>query len=231
MNIEKKILIAKTKKQLERSQKNESGKKYTVSVLGKEFLVYPNVFSPKYFNDSDFFSRKIPFIKNSSFLEVGCGAGVVSIFGALSGVKKVVATDINRYAILNTKKNVQKLKLNKKILVKQGDLFGPVKDMKFDQIFWNVPFLYTNKKDLSDLELATFDYQDRKKIQFIQEVKNYLNKDGVLLIGYSSTYGDINKIKKILKDNNFSGKVIAKEKSYFDKNPINLELIEARLIN
>ncbi len=34
--------------------------KYSIELLGKELIVFPNVFSPKYFSDALFFAKVIP---------------------------------------------------------------------------------------------------------------------------------------------------------------------------
>jgi release factor glutamine methyltransferase len=225
--MEKRKLIEQTNTQLAKSQRNESEQAYMVTVNNKDFVVFPGVFSPKYFEDAQFFSKNIPFQKGGAFLEIGCGTGVVAIFGALNGVKKVVATDINPQAVSNTLENVSLHDLKDIVDVRHGDLFEPIKEEKFDQIFWNMPFLYSEQKEVSLLEKSTFDYKDEKKTQFIKEAKNYLSKNGKLYIGYSSNYGDMRKIFDILKKNGYSAKIIAQAELSFVEGVINLELIEA----
>ncbi len=225
--MEKKQLIKKTEKQLTRSQTENFGNSYNVTINGKKFIVFPNVFSPKYFSDAGFFSKHIPFVQNGSFLEIGCGTGVVAIFAGLKGVKKVVATDINPFAVLNTQENISLYGLGSVVKVKKGHLFQPVKSQKFDQIFWNAPFLYSEQENMSLLQKSTFDYKDMSKINFIKDAKKYLKKNGMLYIGYSSNYGDMKKIFNILNQNNFSVKIIARDIISFMDGTINLELIEA----
>jgi 16S rRNA G1207 methylase RsmC len=60
-------------------------KKYEIKILGRRFIVYPNVFSPKYFLDTEFFASKLPIKKGEDFLEIGPGSGVTVIFAALKG--------------------------------------------------------------------------------------------------------------------------------------------------
>lgn len=227
--MEKRKHIEQTNTQLTKSQLNEPGEEYEVTIHNKKFVVFPHVFSPKYFGDAQFFSKSIPFQKGGTFLEIGCGTGVVSIFAALSGAKKVVATDINPHAVSNTLENVSIHHLNDVVHVRQGDVFEPVKTEKFDQIFWNVPFLYSEQKEVSLLEKSTFDYLDQKKTQYIKEARNYLSKDGAVYIGYSSNYGDMQKIFNILKENGYCAKIIAQTELSFVDGVINLELIEATL--
>ncbi len=220
-------VIEKTHVHLHNSQSNERGETYKAFVYGKDFYVLPNVFSPKYFRDAEFFSHSIPVLKNGSFLEIGCGTGVTAIFAAMHGATRVVATDINPDAITNTRKNVRLHKLQDKIMVREGDLFEPVQGELFDQIFWNVPFVYTETKGLSILERSTFDYRDSIKKRFIKEAKEHLTPNGKLLIGYSSNYGNLKNIFQILEEHNYSAKIIAQTQQDFSDGSINLELIEA----
>lgn len=43
--------------------------KYEVKIFNRKFVVYPNVFSPKYFFDTEFFARELPIRKDEEFLE------------------------------------------------------------------------------------------------------------------------------------------------------------------
>ena len=139
----KKDLLQISLEHLKASQKER--RRYQVNVLGKEFVVLPDVFSPKYFVDTEFFARHVPIKKDGSFLEIGNGTGVVSIFALLRGARIVVSTDINPQAVKNTKINAKLHGVEKKIVILEGDLFDPVNGMRFDQIFWNPPFMNMTK--------------------------------------------------------------------------------------
>jgi hypothetical protein len=43
---------------------------YTVAVSGREFIVFPNVFSPKYFNDTELFADNFPVRDGEEILEI-----------------------------------------------------------------------------------------------------------------------------------------------------------------
>lgn len=134
-----------TKKILEESKKEK--RPYWIKVLGKNFIVFPNVFSPKYFRDTEIFAKNIPIKKGQDVLEIGSGTGIISIFSAFKGAKKVLAIDINPEAVKNTKENISKHKLKKVIEVRKGDVYRPLNNYeKFDIIFWNTPFGLIKKK-------------------------------------------------------------------------------------
>lgn len=214
-----------TNKILEESKKER--KKYSTRVLGREFIVFPNVFSPKYFKDTEFFARNLPIKKGDEVLELGCGTGVISIFIA-EKAKKVLAIDINSSAVENTKVNVKKYNLQNKIEVRKGNLYAPIKkNEKFDVIFWNTPFGFVAKKRTTNLEKSVYDpgYKTTKK--FIKGAKKYLKKNGRLLIGFSSTLGKLDLIKRFVKEAGFKLKLINKISST-ESHPVNFEIFEAK---
>ena len=55
-----------TKQVLEESQQEKEP--YLTTVSGKEFVVNPNVFSPKYFNDTELFADNLPVKKDEEML-------------------------------------------------------------------------------------------------------------------------------------------------------------------
>jgi len=214
--------------------KNSAGEKqkYEIEIKGKKFIVFPNVFSPKYFRDTEFFVENLPIIKDEKFLEIGSGIGIISIFAIYNGASFVVAVDINPDAVKNTKANLKKHNLTKQADVFQSDIFSSLKKSeKFNTIFWNIPFGYVEKENLSLVEKSVFDtnYKDTKK--FIDDAKKHLEKNGRLLIGFSTTIGRFDLLKKYLEDNDFQYKIIA-EITAPEGNPmgpIKVELIEAKL--
>ena len=225
---EKKQYLDGTSLVLEESQQEKEN--YLVNILGREFIVYPNVFSPKYFYDTEFFAKEISINDGERFLEIGCGTGVISIFAALKGASEVMAIDINPSAVKNTQDNIKRHKLTHKMKVMQGNVYQPLsEDEKFDIIFSNTPFGYTVRKKLSLLERATFDtnYETHKKI--IWGAKVHLNPGGKLLIGYSRTLGDLDLLKSILYDAGFAVKLLAEIES-IETLPVIFDLYEAKLL-
>lgn len=141
-----------------RKSKTEK-EKYEVKILGRKFVVYPNVFSPKYFLDTEFFARELPIRQDEEFLEIGPGTGVTVVFAALKGAKRVTAVDINPDAVANTKENAKINGVESKVTVLRGDIYEPLaKNSRFDTIYWNTPFGYVNKNDeVTVLEKAVYD--------------------------------------------------------------------------
>lgn len=182
--------------------------KYFITLEGERFIVYPGVFSPKYFSDSEYFAEIVPLKKDSEFLEIGAGTGVIAILVALKGAKKVVATDINSLAIKNAKENVDRHRIADRVTVLKGDVFEPLSsDDKFDIIFWNFPFGYVEDETIDVERRALYDphYAGLKK--FIGGLRDHLKNNGRAFLGFSSDIGDFPKLKEICQDNNFEIKL------------------------
>ena len=133
--------IEGTKKVLEDNKKDSSA--YIINILNKKFLVLPNVFSPKYFNDTKIFASNIKINPGEDFLEIGPGTGVISIFAALNGAKSVTAIDINPQAVKNTKEGQLRYKADK-----GGIVHGRIGDISYssEQIQQNIETLLEDLK-------------------------------------------------------------------------------------
>jgi|APSaa5957512576_1039674.scaffolds.fasta_scaffold35466_1 release factor glutamine methyltransferase len=218
--------IEGTAKVLHESEKENE--KYEVEILGRKFIVYPNVFSPKYFFDTEFFAKELPVQKDADFLEIGPGTGAISVFAIINGAKHVTAIDINPAAVENTKENAKLNDVENKITVLQGDIYSPLsEDDKFDTIFWNTPFGYI-EGEVTVLEKAVFDPEYKSTRKFIFEAKNHLKKHGRLLIGFSTTLGKFEIIEEFLNQAGFKVKCLAKTESV-ETHPVLFELFEAVL--
>lgn len=179
---------------------------YEVEILKHKFIVLPNVFSPKYFTDTQYFSEILPkIIKNKKLLEIGSGTGIVSIFCALNGAK-VTASDINTSAVENTKINVKLSKTS--VDVREGNLFEPIKiEEKFDYIFWNHPFNPVAPPENKTLLLAGFDDSYKATKKFIRESKNYLLPGGRTLLG-TGDYANLEELESYAKEQDFTVRIL-----------------------
>lgn len=203
-------------------------KPYFTEIKVKKFIVYPNVFSPKHFFDTEFFANAIKVKENEEFLEIGPGSGVVSVSIALKSAF-VTAVDINPNAVANTRDNAKIHHVEDRVIVHQGNLYSPLGKQKFDTIFWNTPFGYTENDNITILEKAVFDPGYKSTKEFIEKAKDHLKSDGRLLIGFSSTLGHINKLRELLKQNGFTFKTLTSIESV-ETHPVKFELFESKII-
>ncbi|MDO8565783.1 MAG: tRNA (adenine(22)-N(1))-methyltransferase TrmK [Candidatus Moranbacteria bacterium] len=215
-----------TKQVLEESKKEKVP--YSVEVLGKEFVVYPDVFSPKYFHDTEIFASHLPITSGQSFLEIGPGTGVISIVAVYKGAERVVAIDINPQAVANTQANIEAHHLEERVSVRFGNLYSALEEgEKFDTIFWNVPFGLVSESGLSDLEKSIYDSGYQSIERFVIEAKRHMNSPGRLLIGFSSTLGRLDLVQKFCIEAGMTLKLLHEEESE-EVHPVKFELFEAR---
>ncbi|PQQ42393.1 SAM-dependent methyltransferase [Photorhabdus luminescens] len=182
--------------------------------MGRLFNIHKNVFPPTHFQSTGIFTRHIPYVRNSSFLELGCGAGVTAITAALEGCYPVIASDISEEAVKNTLFNVTRHRVNNLISVRHGDLFDILKDGEsFDIIFWNSNFLFVpeNYTFKEEIYHAFYDPGYITHKRFLQDARKYLNPQGKILIGFSSQ-GNEAAFSELLSEHGYNYVVLYEEK-------------------
>ena len=138
-------------------------------------------------------------------LDLGTGTGIQAKT-ALEKTKNVLATDINPEAVNHCKKlGIKAIKSN---------LFSNIKG-KFDLIIFNPPYLPDDNLNLKD----DINYIGGKKgsetlEKFFSQAKKHLNKNGKILIVFSSLTPNVNKI---IKKYNFRFKKLSVQKFFFEK--------------
>lgn len=129
--------------------------------------------------------------KDDIVLDLATGSGMIGIFCA-DNAKRVIATDINPRTINYGQFNAILNNVEEKIEFRMGDLFAPVKGLKFDLIIWNGPTVAvpeTNGKYpiYSDGGMDGAGFTKR----FIDEAFTYLKPQGRLQ-WYDCAVGTIN---------------------------------------
>ena len=131
-------------------------------------------------------------------LDMGTGSGIQAE-AALEKTKDVLAVDINPEAVTHCKK--------KRIKTIQSDLFSNISG-KFDLIIFNPPYLPEEREDLGiKMTEKDFNYVNDVALvggkngwetidRFLKDARNYLNKNGKILLSFSSLSGDVEKIMK-----------------------------------
>lgn len=198
------------------------------SVCNRPFMVFPEVFSPKVFEDTEIFATNLPVKKGMSLLEIGCGSGAVSITAVYRGAKSAVCVDKFKAPCECCEFNAQLHGLTRQIEVRQGDVFSAIRpEEKFDCIFWNVPFgLVPKNRILSALEHAVFDPGYQSIRAYLEKGPSHLKTNGRLLIGYSSTLGKPNLLNKIVRSTG-RNLVIVFEQTGTEIYPVKFEILES----
>lgn len=158
-------------------------------LMGRTWDLLGGVFNPSYTPVTRLFSEHLPYPRNGSFLEMGCGAGVTGVVAALSGCRAVTALDISWAAVENTRLNARRHGVDHKVRVAHSDLFSALApEERFDLIFWNSNFAeppagFVNK---TELHHAFFDPSYAAHQRFVREAPGRLSDGGRLLLGFSN---------------------------------------------
>jgi release factor glutamine methyltransferase len=190
--LNKKKLNAAQKKQLYSQIMNHQHETYRTDIdLGnlvlQNFWVYKNVMRPEKMTSKDF----AEYITNNNegylgkkVLDLGTGTGILGITAALNGAKSVLCTDISDDAINNTKANIRKIK---NIKVVKSNLFENVRG-KYDLILFNYPFFH--EEYIKDFPVSQSMLEGKTLVKdFFEQAKNYLTKDGTILVPFFDLAG------------------------------------------
>lgn len=186
------------RKQVEQQLEEHRHEKYETDIdLGERklenFSVYPNVLRPEKMvaqSLAKYLYENREAYKEKDVLDMGCGSGIQGITMGVGGARQVTFSDISTDAIANTKENIEKLKLENKSFVIQGDLFENIKG-KFDCIVFNHPFFPA--KPIEDVLVSrTMLDEGDLLVRFLTESKNYLKENGSIIMPYFHIAGEEN---------------------------------------
>ena len=187
-----------------------------IEYKGIVIYTHPNVYEPA--EDTFLLAENLDIQRRDEVLEIGTGTGLIAVTAAQKS-KKVTATDINEDAVKCALKNTITNRTYN-VELKQGNLFEPVKDEKFDLILFNTPYLPTEEDEKLDDELnAAFDggLEGRETIdKFLNEVKGHLNEGGRVQLVQSSLSDNEKTIQK-LEELGFEASITATEKCFFEE--------------
>jgi release factor glutamine methyltransferase len=175
---------------------------------GLDLQVFPSVFHPRYFGSSSILAKFVSTLplREKTFLEVGCGSGVVALCAARAGAR-VTAVDINPEAVACSIANAQRNKLA--VDVRYGDLFSSLAGLQFDVVAWNPPFLPGEPR--TPAEAAFYGGPDFDVIRrFTQQVRGHL-KSGAAVYTILSSDISIERIEQLFRAESFHvGKAFSK---------------------
>lgn len=116
------------------------------------------------------------------FLEVGCGAGAISLLAARNGWE-VVATDIDAAAVKATQDNARRNGLT--VDARQSDLFAAVEGEQFDVVLFNQPFFHV-KREIGEHERTLSDTEGSLHVRFMREARRFLKPGGYVVVAFSN---------------------------------------------
>ncbi|MFI9627933.1 methyltransferase [Streptomyces sp. NPDC052042] len=172
------------------------------TLLGREWDLHREVFPGTITAATEVMASVLPYPQGGSFLEVGCGTGVIAVTAALSGCAQVTALDINDKAVANTEANAARHGVADRVRALHSDLFGALEaDDRFDAIFWNVPWTYV-EDDFgikNQLHKAIFDPGYQGQARYLAGAPRHLAEGGRLFIG-TADLGDRDMLDKFAED-------------------------------
>jgi release factor glutamine methyltransferase len=170
-------------------------------VEGIPLLVLPNVFNPALYRTGPLLVQALATLPAAvpehgdaaRALDMGTGSGLGAIFAARMGYH-VTAVDINADAVRCARINALQHHLEACIDVRQGDLFEPVQDERFDLVLFNPPFFRGRPRNTLDAAWRGSDVLER----FATALPAALKPGGVGLI-VLSTDGDCQALLRELE--------------------------------
>ncbi|MFJ8436049.1 methyltransferase [Kitasatospora sp. NPDC094019] len=158
----------------------------TFTLLGREWSLHRGVWPSTLSAATEVMASVVPYPRDGSFLEVGCGTGVIAVTAALSGCASVTALDINEKAVANTVANAERHGVGDRVRALHSDLYTALDPRsRFDTIFWNVPWTYVEDDFAlsSDIHSAVFDPGYRGQARYLAGAHQHLTDGGRLLLG------------------------------------------------
>lgn len=180
-------------------------------------IIPPSVFHPGFFFSTKILLKYISHldVQQKSFLELGAGSGLISIYVARK-TAKVTATDINPIAIEYLKKN--QILNNVQLNIILSDLFQSIPLQSFDIIAINPP--YYKKNPASYAEYAWYGGENGEYFQkLFSSLKNYIHRESLVLMILSEDC-DILMITRFALDNHLYLRFISETKTVWEKNNI-----------
>ena len=163
--------------------------------------------------DSFFFADNLKVRDCCKVVDIGTGCGILGVIAAKNAAR-VVATDINPFAVLCARGNAHINNVADRMLFVRGDLFSPLKTGKeFDLILFNAPYLPSeeNENDSWICRAWAGGVSGREVIgRFICEAPKYLKPSGEIML-LQSTLSNVEETLRRFEQGGLTAEIIARQ--------------------
>ena len=174
---------------------------HPIRALRMSLVASENVLPPHSQETIELFQQGLRSVKShltpsATVLDMGCGCGCLTLLAAQEvgdlGVKiyasdllpeAAATTRLNLLHFVNVHSNPPQIHL-----MPAGDLFQPVSGNRFDLIIFNAPWVVSRARNRA--EIAIHDEKQQTLRRFFDDLPNYLNPSGRVLIGYADASGE-----------------------------------------
>jgi release factor glutamine methyltransferase len=188
------------------------------------FQVSEEVYEPA--EDTFLAARNLTVETDARVLDMGTGCGILAVLAARNA-GKVVAVDINPYAVRCTSRNAQLNGVSAKVETRLGNLFQVLEaEEEFDLIIFNAPYLPVDPGEgKSWVEKAWSGGESGRTIidRFLNTVSQHLSENGRVLLVQSSL-SDIDETLKQFSRHGLRASIADEEKLPYER----IVLIDAR---
>jgi release factor glutamine methyltransferase len=193
----------------------------------QKFTVFPDVYPPS--GDSYLLLDSVHVKSDDDFLEVGCGAGLVTMKGARIA-RTAVGVDVSLDAVRNTRENLRRNGLDQKCSVLQSDLLTSFSlSTKFSIVVFNPPYLPQDDMT-TGLDQALIGGPTGAEVtqRFIPQVASHLKEGGRVYV-VVSTLADSKAIWETMEECGLVVEMVSEEPMFFEKIQVLLGILKERL--
>ncbi len=169
--------------------------------------------------DSFLLQKYVKIFAKGIVLDIGTGTGIQAITAALkSNVKRVIASDIDKDALIIAKFNSELNRVYEKIIFVQSNLFERIPKIKYDTIIFNPPYLPEEGVEDYKTKLWTVGGEEGNELilRFLEEAWKYLYKNGIILLVFSSL-SNPKKILSFAEELGYSYKLLESKRFFFEE--------------
>ncbi|MFX1605671.1 MAG: HemK2/MTQ2 family protein methyltransferase [Promethearchaeota archaeon] len=180
-----------------------------------DLTVFSGVYPPS--EDTYLLLDAIEIKPDDMFLEVGCGAGLITL-AAAKRARIVIGIDRSFEAVRNTLENLRRNGLYKNYHVIEADLLGAIApSVRFSLIVFNPPYLPQDDEN-TDLDHALVGGQAGTELtqRFVRQAIRHLTSAGRMFVVVSSL-ADIDSIRKTMNECELFVDMVSEKPLFFEK--------------